>query len=252
MRRALVIILICWLELWFLFLCPAALRAQTYPTPGPNSPHPVSAAFSIGNSISAQAATQTSTITTSAITITAGQALIGAAQACYSSGCNSAATGSQAITDSQSDSWVCPSGAIGNYPTTGYFTIQLCYVLSAVGGSTTFTSTVTTTGTAYYPGIAVAAVNGISGGADTSAANGNQAYSASPSVTSNAVAGATEFIFGATEAQGGGTTPGQTSIITWNSGQANLQWTTGPASGTQTMTWTATSDPWVAAVMALK
>jgi hypothetical protein len=254
--RILTRILISYLCALVLLLAPAAeLRAQGAMFFGANVAA-ASSGPSIGNSVSAENATQSSTVTTSAITITAGQALIGASQACYSSGCGISATGSQAITDSAGDSWVCPAGAVGNYPTTGYFTVQLCYVCSAVGGSTTFTSTVTTTGTAYYPGIGVAAINGTilaSGCGDTSAANGAQGFSTTPAVTSNAVAGSGEFVFAVVEAEGVVLTNGQTlALPAWNGGQAALTWVTGPASGTQAMTWTANSDPWAAAVMALK
>jgi hypothetical protein len=207
--------------------------------------------YSIGNTVSGGAGGAASTFTSGAITITAGQALVGEASSCFNAGC-SAGTGSYVISDSVSDTWVCPAAA-GINLAAGGSGIQLCYVCNAVGGSTTFTNTVTAS-TPFYPGIGVAAVNGILSSAcgDTPAANASTAASGTPSVTSNAVAGSSEFVFAGAQSDSQALTPGQTAILRWNANQNYLHYTIGPASGTQTMTGTGGSAAWSAGVMALK
>ncbi len=96
----------------------------------------------------------------------------------------------------------------------------------------TFTNTMSGAGPGF-PGIAVAAVNGIvsSSCLDATTESTNTGNSTSLSVISGGVSQASEFIFGMGIGTGGTIAAGQTSIITWNGNQNNLEWTTGPVPG---------------------
>lgn len=216
------------------------------------------AGYTVVQSVPCHVAGTGSSCTTSSITVTAGHGLIAAAFGCRGIGCNSSSpscsSGIMPITDtSGSNSWQEPTTACQLNSSMGSGALlQLGYVPSAAGGTYSFTLTPNYT-SADFPTLIVAEVSGTSANdsAVTSTALGN---SANPSVTSGSVSQASEFVWGASFPSGAANSANQTLILNVDNGlgQLVMEWTTGPASGTQTLNWTASSAQWLAGVMGIE
>ena len=206
--------------------------------------------YSIGKTANASNPGSGSTVTTSATPITAGQALVGFIFGCTNAACNFNTSYTLLIYDNQSDSWICPAAATVELTGLGNAT-QVCYVCSAVGGSTTFTGSMTSS-IPFYLNIGVGAVNGIASTncGDTTSINTANTTGSNPVVTSSSLAQSSEFVVGVVDGASGNATPVQTNIVGTN---PSMQYIVGPASGnTQALSWTSTSQAYGAIAIGLK
>jgi hypothetical protein len=231
---------------------PAIVSAQssayTYSFPGAGQGH-------------CQTSGTSQTCTTGSITVSSGQDLVMFMfEICPLTGCSdcSSANVTFAVSDSnggntwndQANSYACfGSGSQWWYS-------QWAVACGAAAG--TYTTTLTTggiSGTWSYPTVLVAAVSGAStasgtGCVDTAVSASNGGYpSANPNVTSGSVGASGELILGGLETNG---TPTGSQTPIQNANGMFMQWTNGPSSGTQAMTWTAASSDWITGVIALK
>ena len=222
--------------------------------------------FTFPHTASCQTAGISNTCTTGSITVTAGHALVAYAGTCSSVGggtCNETANGhivSIAMSDSNGgNTWECPAAA-GKFTVTGVssFAGQGCYVCNAIGGSYTFTMTVTplASHSGDFPSLGVVEVAGAStssgtGCADTALINAAGANtSGNPSIAAaTSIVQANEAVFGM-GFFGAGITSNQTEILNLAIG-IGIEWTQ-PASGTPTMSWTMSNNTWVGAVIGIK
>jgi hypothetical protein len=218
--------------------------------------------FSIANSASCQAITQAVGCTTGSISVTAGHTLVMYVWSCYysSATCNGNPANFSNATFSDSNggnTWETQSSTYITNAIAGGYANEMAVVCDAVGASYTFTGGMDLTFNEDFVTVLVMELAGTStatgtGCIDTASGSAAQnTASANPSVTSGTVGFGGDLMVGAVGDGSAITGTGQTSIVTAYTG-FNAEWTTGPSSGTQAMTWTAASGQWTAAVIGIK
>jgi hypothetical protein len=197
-----------------------------------------------------------SSCTTGSGTWGSGHLLIAWAGECAGSGCNSGpGVGKPVVTDSGgSNTWVEATATLVNQTGSGGYTSEFWYVCNSAAGTYTVTNT-PTTATVDDPFVLVAEVSGVTTSSCLDAATPvtGAATGANPSITSGTVGQASEFfVMGLMDAVTT-ITPAQTLIVkTLSNVRVAASWTTGPASGTQNMSWTVASGKWTGAVTGFK
>lgn len=169
------------------------------------------------------------------------------------SGCQSAnySTVTFAVTDTSSpaNTWSTPSGSCANKDASSR-TWATCIAVahSPTVGTYNFTLTVSASGVSNFDffSLHVLATTGTNG-LDTASPNIAIGSSASASVTTGTLSQGSEFVVGV-GTSANALTAGQTHI---SGSTFNSEWTTGPSSGTQALSWTLTSAPWSASAIAL-
>lgn len=222
--------------------------------PGPGMPSAAASSYTIvqtASCVTSGLATACSTASTS-WTGGAGHVFIAYGAFCYGSSCNltNGITGIS-VSEATNGAWNCPVGAFVVQGGTGGYAGQACYFCNPISGTYTVTLGASggSSGSYAFPALEVAEVSGLASVCNDSAvtASGSGTASTTESITSGTVGQASEFIFMGIQSYNASLTPGQT-LITAN----HLEYTVGPASGTQTMTWTSASGQWVGAVIGLK
>lgn len=222
--------------------------------------------FTVLNHTSCFGGNPATSCTTSSMSVTGGNghALIALQSTCFGLNCNSTgASVSFAIADSNGgNTWESPAGALVSITIGGAqtYSAQVAYACNVAAGSYTFTSTPSGGTAADIPTLLVFEVAGVksatgTGCADSAVTLSGSGSGANPSITSGTVSQASEFLTGGMFYSGAAVTANQTSVQTLDNGngQANQEWTTGPASGTQAMSWTASAaTAWVGAVIGLE